>query len=1132
MAFDSSRFTFNAWNDFLGVVMQQGRVQTDADWNEWLTEFARRIQAGTMDTIGRAVYPATTPNAFKINAFTDATGQHLTIGAGRMYVDGLMVENHGPTPGTWDPALAELSGAPQPPPPSAAAMYLDYTAQPYLRLATLPTTGGPFLAYLDVWKRAVTYLEYPDLVDKAIGVDTTGRIQMVWQVKLLDLQGAPGITCDSTIQDWDNLIQPSGARLTTAVVQNADGGPCCLSPATGYTGQENQLYRVEIHQAGASSGNAPPVATFKWSNNNASVITGVTAITGATTSKLTVMSTGRDEVLSFKAGDWIEITDDYLELNGLPGELHRIATNGVSKALKTIALQDTVSSDFATRMGKGDFHTRICKWDQSGKVYQTDGVNLTEWFDLDAVNGPGDIPVPPVGTMLVLENGVTVQFSLDPAGGNFKTGDFWTFAARTADGSVEPLKNAPPMGIHHHYTRLSIVNFPTNASDCRTPWPPPTTAEGDCACTVCVDAADHNSGNFTITQAVKKIVSLGTGGRICLGPGIFLLGNAPVSLQNLEAVEFVGQGMATILAFAGTGPAVIAQGNFGLRIRDLSVLALASTPQGVEFFTAPVAMGILLRNSVETVIEDCAIFALAVTAPSRVTELQAQAVASVSATISTIAIGLDGFLVETQIRDNLLWADIGIGQLAQFAISTEQSRALAVLESREVLALANLDVTDNFLPCAQMGVALLGPGGQNQQPLNLFLLEIACRDNRVLGCAAYGIAIEGFTMPDATIRIADNHIDVPGIGIHCGADGAEIADNFVTQAMTATSGNAAASSSAAVSGITIVSIPGNELAIALVRILRNRIFSYAGPGITVGGNVLRSSIIGNSIEAVMSAGISVTVSSTLPPEVMIRDNEISAVVAPAAPAPARVLVVGPQAGPANLGQDVSLVAPAETALPVVIGIQVTSAATATIENNSVAFIGNTIRIRAIGISVATGAAAMILGNDITDIGPAEVESDGIGIYANQVAAVNVSNNTIRQTTSVSGNYMSFRGILISEKETKIEELTGEAVINANMVYGNSAALLDATSGHCVLNGNLFKQAASSGDDVVAVVTATTCIAGNNRILSAGKFLGMSITVPGTPESARATVVGNVTSIGIHLNGHPLIAPWAALNLIA
>ena len=65
MSFDSSRFTFDPRNDFTGVVMQQGRVQLDSDWNEWLAELGRRIQAGTLDTIGRAVFPATTKPAFR-----------------------------------------------------------------------------------------------------------------------------------------------------------------------------------------------------------------------------------------------------------------------------------------------------------------------------------------------------------------------------------------------------------------------------------------------------------------------------------------------------------------------------------------------------------------------------------------------------------------------------------------------------------------------------------------------------------------------------------------------------------------------------------------------------------------------------------------------------------------------------------------------------------------------------------------------------------------------------------------------------------------------------------------------------------------------------------------------------------
>jgi len=68
VSFDKSRFTFNPRKDYSGVVMQQGRVQLDADWNEWLAELTRRIQAGTLDTIGHAVYPATTPFAFHITA--------------------------------------------------------------------------------------------------------------------------------------------------------------------------------------------------------------------------------------------------------------------------------------------------------------------------------------------------------------------------------------------------------------------------------------------------------------------------------------------------------------------------------------------------------------------------------------------------------------------------------------------------------------------------------------------------------------------------------------------------------------------------------------------------------------------------------------------------------------------------------------------------------------------------------------------------------------------------------------------------------------------------------------------------------------------------------------------------------
>jgi hypothetical protein len=57
-----------------------------------------------------------------------------------------------------------------------------------------PTTGGPHLAYLDVWQREVTFLEDLALVENAVGVDTTARSQTAWQVKVLPNVGT-GASC-------------------------------------------------------------------------------------------------------------------------------------------------------------------------------------------------------------------------------------------------------------------------------------------------------------------------------------------------------------------------------------------------------------------------------------------------------------------------------------------------------------------------------------------------------------------------------------------------------------------------------------------------------------------------------------------------------------------------------------------------------------------------------------------------------------------------------------------------------------------------------------------------------------------------------------------------------------------------
>ena len=76
------------------------------------------------------------------------------------------------------------------------------------------------------------------LVDKAIGVDTSGRVQTAWQVKLMPVPQGATWTCstpDSTI-----FPAPSAGRLDTNVAPNATAGPCCLTTGSGYTGVENR----------------------------------------------------------------------------------------------------------------------------------------------------------------------------------------------------------------------------------------------------------------------------------------------------------------------------------------------------------------------------------------------------------------------------------------------------------------------------------------------------------------------------------------------------------------------------------------------------------------------------------------------------------------------------------------------------------------------------------------------------------------------------------------------------------------------------------------------------------------------------------------------------------------------------
>jgi hypothetical protein len=537
MTGDYSRFTFDLRKRFSGVLQQQGRVQLDADWNEAVSIFRRRMRLQALDTFGPVgVAQLTTPDAFDVSVVAGPP-LDLALKPGRIYVDGI---------------LAELF-------PNEAA---SYRKQPFFPDPP-PLPSGDAVVYLDLWEREVTYIEDPSLLEPALGgVDTATRTQNIWQLKV---DARPGATCGMTVG-----VPASAGRLSTeAIAPPAPGDPCLLPPVAGYRGLENRLYRIE------TTGGALGTARFKWSRDNGSIVSAVTdiAVSGGETT-LTVSRLGRDQVLRFVVGNWVTVTDDFRELAGEPGETARILAIDEANAKLVLdrALPSAGGRAFgATAADLAARHTRVQRWDQNAatNTIDADGLILT---------GPGPIDI---------EEGIRVRFSTDPAGGVFNAGDYWVFWARTATASIEILNGAPPRGIVHHYVQLAAIiglGGPSPVTtDCR---PPPKAAE-QCCCTIVV-APEQD-----IQKAIASLPA--PGGCICLKAGLHLIPATLIIARN--NVRLVGESPGTIVRVRGAAAVLL----IGMRaaVQDIVVSGIAFERQQAGNGGAVIEIGNARRILIE-----------------------------------------------------------------------------------------------------------------------------------------------------------------------------------------------------------------------------------------------------------------------------------------------------------------------------------------------------------------------------------------------------------------------------------------------------------------------------------------------------------------------------------------------------
>lgn len=502
---DFSRRTFDATKHYSTVLVEQGRLLTDADSDEEHRIQAHRGQQLARDAIGDCGAPL--PDAGFGLASPDS--HELHIGAGVFYAAGTLLENESE---------------------------IHYTAQPDRFDVAWPLPEGRSAVVLDSWPRLITALDDPSIREVALGGPTTSsRERVVWQVRAVPVDRE--WACDG---DLPAAEATTGTMAARAEPDAALPSPCLIPPQAGYTGLENQFYRVEVFRSGDAydvvaapdvfqvtgfvpgqpnvvsladvgdlatgqpvevihtgpgsdpmegafgyvtavdagagtvtlsavlpsfePGDAPVLrrvgAVFVASRDNGSVVTAIEGIDGT---EVTVHDTGPDDVLGFAVGQLVELSDDRIELEDQPRRLHQIAD--IDQAQRVIILR-TAAEPLAPGQTGVDAarHPKLRRWDAGGSVrFRPDG---TGWIHL--------------------ESGNQVRFTA----GTYRSGDYWTFPARAAtvdaaSGTIEWPQTAagpallPPFGIERHRCVLGYVDVDangtiTNIEDCRNLFPPLT----------------------------------------------------------------------------------------------------------------------------------------------------------------------------------------------------------------------------------------------------------------------------------------------------------------------------------------------------------------------------------------------------------------------------------------------------------------------------------------------------------------------------------------------------------------------------------------------------------------------------------------------------------------------------------
>jgi hypothetical protein len=1111
--------------------MQQGRVTLEADWNEAQLIASEQTRLEALDFVG----PAGTPdNGYAISLIPSSFD--FNIGAGIMYVGGMRA---------WLPQGLQYSQ-------QAQNDWMDWGNDASWVPIPDGTPNSNEYVYLFLREQEVSAVEDSDLKDIALGgPDTAQRTRLVQHIVRLVTTGTDCPSALAAAQTtWagegftlneDNSVG-SFAQLQVGFVPPSTPPTSCDPTAqSGYLGADNQLIRVQVSDAKASP------QCLLWGFDDASFLYGVT-VTSATSVKLQSAPVDAEHIP--QSGQVVEILVAAAELsNGQyvaapTGQIFTLGASAYDPDTRILALPSSLT---VALYGDGT------KTNPSPPQ-----VFLRVW--------QGTLPITPGTYQTLGATGVQVNLTSTNKNNAFRGGDYWMFAVRPALPTlVYPERYAaapqPPDGPREWICPLAVILWtaatPT-APSCRNPFDNLVeltgSDQGGC-CSVYVTAVGHNQGTFTIQEAISQVI--GTGGRVCLGPGTFEL-SATVDISGATlAIEICGMGTSALFQPTsgvttlnmGTPPApqttsvpaiLIDNCHGGITIQDLELnfapgyvgpVNAATGGQGVSFPNP----GVMIQNSDSVTIQRCT-FTCA---------------GNSLATNPALAIG--GLVRQINIQDNVvtftLSQNTAVPALgAGFGITN-----LPTLNSKPggVTCLTyDLWISNNVLQNVSFGVEL----------------DVACYHlgqvgicGNIVGPSGAAIVVSGSGLAPlfTRVEITDNQIVESFSGIGCGLT-ARIANNDMQLIPVATP----ASTDTTIGGIVITAPVLSGAQIDGLQITGNRVTGGSGFGILIEAQLGSAVIANNVLESVTCGGIYAMAGAD---HLSITNNQLLKLV--------------PNSNDPGVG-----------AMSGAFGILLKPTVTngVAVQTGYVEILGNVIKdfatdagqqtvgsISRFAIVTLGYNSAVIANNQLINIGPqgdTTNESAGIFAYGFPFDRIDVTNNVIRRSDSATAGdtgtswygifILGFRprsipidgGRLLNQKiiptsDTQFVDVStfGGFEVNAGGLQnvsvggnyvdaaGSVPAVLVDVGGRCIFTGNqcnLTLPDKSQNTPVASLDAASVAAANNVLLIRVNDDFTLVITTTSTSNPNSFTAVGNITSGPIRANGAALSAAFQALNAIA